>query len=125
MDGLKKEIAPPYRYGPQKADITLVGWGSTRGAIQEAVDILHNDGASVNSIHLADVWPFPAEAVDSALSGAGKVYVIENNATGQLSHLIRAETGRKVDGRILKYDGRLFTPAYIAGRVRKSEVPVW
>jgi len=125
MDGLKNEIAPPYRYGPQKADIMLIGWGSTRGAIQEAVDILHNDGVSVNSLHLSDVWPFPAEAVESAISGAGKAYVIENNATGQLAHLIRAETGRKVDGRILKYDGRLFTPAYIAGRVRKGEVAVW
>ncbi len=125
MDGLKKEISPPFRYGPEKADITLFGWGSTRGAIREAVDILHNEGASVNSVHLADVWPFPTGAVASALEGARKTYVIENNATGQLSHLIRAETGRKVDGRILKYDGRLFTPAYIAGKVRKGEVTAW
>jgi 2-oxoglutarate ferredoxin oxidoreductase subunit alpha len=125
MDGLKKEIASPYRYGPQKADITLIGWGSTRGAIQEAVDVLHDDGFSVNSIHMADVWPFPVDVVASALAGAGKAYVMENNATGQLSHLIRAETGRKVDGCILKYDGRLFSPAYIADRVRKGEVSVY
>ncbi|MDO8578563.1 MAG: 2-oxoacid:acceptor oxidoreductase subunit alpha [Dehalococcoidales bacterium] len=125
MDGLKKEIAPPQLYGPEKADITLIGWGSTRGAIQEAVDILHNDGASVNSIHFADVWPFPAEAAAAVLAGARKTYVIENNITGQLAHLIRAETGRKVDGRILKYDGRPFTPANIADRVRKGEVSPW
>ena len=122
-DGMKKEIAPPYRYGPDKADITLIGWGSTRGAIQEAVDVLHKQGLNVNSVHFADVWPFPAEAAESILAGAGKTYVIENNATGQLAHLIRAETGRKVDGRILKYDGRLFTPAYIVEKVKKEVVP--
>jgi 2-oxoglutarate ferredoxin oxidoreductase subunit alpha len=55
-----------------------------------------------------------------ALSTAHHSYVIENNATGQLSHLIRAETGKDVNGRILKYDGRPFTPAHIAEAVRKE-----
>ncbi|MDO8716147.1 MAG: hypothetical protein Q7J73_05000, partial [Dehalococcoidales bacterium] len=60
-----------------------------------------------------------------ALGNTRQSYVIENNATGQLSHLVRAETGYKVTGRILKYDGRPFTPAYIAGKVRKREVAAW
>ncbi|MDO8715842.1 MAG: 2-oxoacid:acceptor oxidoreductase subunit alpha [Dehalococcoidales bacterium] len=125
MSGLKQEIAPPLRYGPESAEITLIGWGGTRGAIQEAVDMLRKEGGSVNSIHLAELWPFPAEEMAKALANTRQSYVIENNATGQLSHLIRAETGYKVTGRILKYDGRPFTPAYIAGKVRKREVATW
>lgn len=118
--GLKKEIAPPQLYGPKTAQTTLIGWGSTHGAIGEAMNTLRKEGASVNWLHLNELWPFPAEAVAEALDKASSSYVIENNATGQLSHLIRAETGSKVSGRILKYDGRPFTPAYIAREVRKE-----
>lgn len=117
---LKKDIAPPQLYGPKSAETTLIGWGSTYGAICEAVDILRAERASVNLLHLSELWPFPAEAIADALDSARNSYVIENNATGQLSHLIRAETGRKVSGRILKYDGRPFTPVYIAQEVRKE-----
>jgi 2-oxoglutarate ferredoxin oxidoreductase subunit alpha len=117
---LRQEISLPRRYGPKKAETTLIGWGSTYGAIHEAVDILRKEGASVNMLHLNELWPFPAEAVADAVSKAHSSYVIENNATGQLARLIKAETGYDVSGRILKYDGRPFTPAYVAEAVRKE-----
>ena len=117
---LKQEIGTPQRYGPRKADTTLIGWGSTYGAINEAVDILRKEGASVNMLHLNELWPFPAESVVDVLNTAHSSYVIENNATGQLARLIKAETGRDVSGKILKFDGRPFTPAYIAEAVRKE-----
>jgi 2-oxoglutarate ferredoxin oxidoreductase subunit alpha len=117
---LKKEISPPRLYGAKKADTTLVGWGSTYGAIREAVDILRKKGADVNLVHLNELWPFPAEPVADALDSARQTYVIENNATGQLAHLIRAETGKKATGRISKFDGRPFTPASIVQEVGKA-----
>jgi len=117
---LKKEIDPPKLYGPKKAETTLIGWGSTFGAIHEAVDILRKEGASVNMLHLNELWPFQAEAVADVIGRSHHSYVIENNATGQLAKLIRAETGKEVSGRILKYDGRPFSPAYIAEAVRKE-----
>ncbi len=117
---LKQEISAPWHYGPKKAETTLIGWGSTYGAIHEAVDMLRREGASVNMLHLNELWPFLAEAVTDAVSKAHSSYVIENNATGQLASLIKAETGHDVSGRILKYDGRPFTPAYIAEAVRKE-----
>ncbi len=102
---LKQEISPPVLHGPKHAETTIIGWGSTRGAISEAVDILHGEGTEINSLHFNDLWPF---------------YVVENNATGQLAHLITRETGKKVSGHILKYDGRPFTPADIAAKVREG-----
>jgi 2-oxoglutarate ferredoxin oxidoreductase subunit alpha len=117
---LKQEIQPPQLYGPKKAETTLIGWGSTYGAIHEAVDILRREDASVNMLHLDQLWPFPAEAVADTIGRAQHSYVIENNATGQLARLIESETGKEVSGRILKYDGRPFTPAYIAEAVRKE-----
>jgi 2-oxoglutarate ferredoxin oxidoreductase subunit alpha len=84
------------------------------------VDILHKEGASINMLHLNELWPFPTEVVADIFSTAHNSYVIENNATGQLARLIKAETGCDISGRILKFDGRPFTPAYIAEAVRKE-----
>ena len=117
---LKQEIGTPRQYGPKEAEPTLIGWGSTYGAIHEAVDILRKEGIRVNMLHLNELWPFPTEAVTDAVNRARNRYVIENNATGQLARLIKAETGCDISGRILKYDGRPFTPAYIAEAVRKE-----
>jgi 2-oxoglutarate ferredoxin oxidoreductase subunit alpha len=117
---LEKEIGIPQKYGPKKAETTLISWGSTYGAVHEAVDILHKEGTSVNMLHLNELWPLPAKAVADSVNKAKKSYVIENNATGQLARLIKAETGYDVGGRILKYDGRPFTSAYIAQAVRKE-----
>jgi len=117
---LRKKIAAPQLYGPERVEITLIGWGSTCSAICEAIDILRREGVSVNLLHLNELWPFPSETVVDVLTRAEHSYVIENNATGQLARIIQAETGRKVSGRILRYDGRPFTPAYIAQEVRKE-----
>jgi 2-oxoglutarate ferredoxin oxidoreductase subunit alpha len=117
---LGKEIGTPLKYGSRRAGTTLIGWGSTYGAIHEAVDILRKEGASINMLHLSELWPFPARTMADALSKAPNSYCIESNATGQLARLIKAETGYDVTRRILKFDGRPFTPAYIAEAVRKE-----
>jgi 2-oxoglutarate ferredoxin oxidoreductase subunit alpha len=117
---LKREMGAPQKYGPQRADTTLVGWGSTYGAIREAVDILRKEDVSVNMLHLNELWPLPAKAVTEAIERARNSYVIESNATGQLARLIKAETGRDVSGLILKFDGRPFTPSYIVDAVKRE-----
>jgi 2-oxoglutarate ferredoxin oxidoreductase subunit alpha len=120
LTGLEREIGAPRWDGPQKAETVLIGWGSTYGAIVEAADVLRHDGASVGVLHLSELWPFPAEAVADILEGTNDSYVVENNATGQLARLIKAETGRDVRGRILKFDGRPFTPGQIVAAVKKE-----
>jgi 2-oxoglutarate ferredoxin oxidoreductase subunit alpha len=117
---LRREVAPPQPYGSKKSETLIIGWGSTRGAIQEAVDILHKEGISVSSLHMSEIWPFPAESIADAIGKARRVCVIENNATGQLSRLIRRETGKEVSHKILKYDGRPFMPAHIVEEVKKE-----
>jgi 2-oxoglutarate ferredoxin oxidoreductase subunit alpha len=120
LDALRDEIQRPRIYGPQKAEIALIGWGSTYGALKEAVDILQGDGLDVNLLQLNELWPFPIEAVTDALDGVRKSFVVENNATGQLARLIRAETGRKATGSILKFDGRPLTPTLIVSELKKE-----
>jgi 2-oxoglutarate ferredoxin oxidoreductase subunit alpha len=117
---LNKEIGTLRKHGSREPETTLIGWGSSYGAVHEAVDILRKEGASVNMLHLNELWPFPTKAVVDAVGSARNSYVVENNATGQVAQLIKTQTGYDVTGRILKFDGRPFTPAYIAEAVRKE-----
>ncbi len=125
LNGLRREMGEPRRYGPAAADTVLVGWGSTYGALREAVDLLQTGGAAVRMIHLSEIWPFPRPAFLDAVEGAHRVIVVESNATGQMAHLIRAETGVAVAGAILRYDGRPLTPRYIASTFQREVKAVW
>jgi 2-oxoglutarate ferredoxin oxidoreductase subunit alpha len=64
-------------------------------------------------LHLSEIWPFPAQAVSSELEKPESLISVENNATGQMAHLIRAETGIEIKSKILRYDGRPISPQYI------------
>ncbi len=118
LNGLRKEIGPPVIKEAPKADATLIGWGSTGGAIEEAAAIFQKDGKAVSTIHFNEIWPFPADEVKAVFEKSGKTVVIESNATAQLAGLIRRETGKKVDHTILKYDGRPFSPKYIISHLK-------
>jgi 2-oxoglutarate ferredoxin oxidoreductase subunit alpha len=124
LNGLKQEITPPEFNEVRGAKATLIGWGSTYGAIKEAADILTKDSKIVNTLHFSQVWPFPTEEVINALKKTKRNIVVEGNATTQLATLIRRETGIAPDMTILKYDGRPFSPIEIADRV-KQEVAKW
>jgi len=124
LNGLRREITEPELKTSSGAAATLIGWGSTRGAIKEAAEMLKEDGRPVNTLHISEIWPFPAEAVAAALGKSSKNIVIEGNATSQMAGLIRRETGIKVDASILKFDGRPFSAVEIVNRLRE-EVGKW
>ena len=120
QEGLKAEITCPELHRMPNAEFTLIGWGSTYGAIREAADLLKEDGVATNILHISEIWPFPVEAVSSVLNNGAKSVVIESNATAQMAQLIRRETGHKVDTTILKSDGRPFSPQEIVDRMKKE-----
>jgi 2-oxoglutarate ferredoxin oxidoreductase subunit alpha len=120
MEGLRQEIAKPRVYGAAQPEVTLLGWGSAYGAIKEAVDLAMKDGLATNLVHFNEIWPFPAEATTRILQGAKKIIAVENNATAQLAHLLRAETGYQATGKILKFDGRPLSPAQILKQLKQE-----
>jgi len=122
LEGLRKETSDVMIHGPVEADVTLLGWGSTYGALREAVERGLQQGLEVNLVHLNELWPFPVQAVTRALENARETYTVENNATGQLARLLQCEVGQRVTGSILKFDGRPFSPAYILDRLPGREV---
>lgn len=120
LAALAGEMDEPDHYGDTQPDILLVGWGSTYGAIREAVDALIAAGRKAAMLHFSDLWPLPQKRIKRLFSAANQRFCIENNARGQLADLIRSESGLLFDRLILKYDGRPFMPKDIIGEVLKD-----
>jgi 2-oxoglutarate ferredoxin oxidoreductase subunit alpha len=122
MEGLEKDIAPPRVYGSERAETTLVGWGSTYGALRESIDILRKDGTDANLVHYSEIYPFAKDATKDILSDSKNIICVENNATGQFARVMKVETGIETTGNILKYDGKPFTSQHIISKLREMEV---
>ncbi len=114
METAKHEMRMPEWYGPKNAPITLMGWGATRYAIREAVDLLNAQGVKANALHFIDIYPLDEKRLAKELGKANYLIDVEGNYTAQLAQVVRVYTGRAPDAKILKYDGRPFTGAELA-----------
>ncbi len=114
-----KDLRPLVRYGPEDADMTIVGWGSTAGVIQEAVDILNAEGIKANSIHIRYIYPFQVKEVSDALNKAKMRMIVEMNYSGQMRRHIRAETGIWIEHALLKYNGDYLQPEEVVKKVKE------
>jgi 2-oxoglutarate ferredoxin oxidoreductase subunit alpha len=107
-------------FGPPQADVTIVGWGSTKGAILDGIQDLEADGIRCNFLQVRYMSPFPNELVTKYLTNTRKKILIENNYSGQLGSLIRENTGITIDSKVLKYNGRPFSQNEIFEGVKES-----
>jgi len=116
----RSEMRPPLVLGPKEADVTLLSWGSSYGPVHEAMLRLNRAGGRFNMRHWVDLWPFPVEGSRAALAGAKRLVAVEGNGTGQFADLLAAQTDIRVDQRILKYDGRGLTSAFILRHLEEA-----
>jgi 2-oxoglutarate ferredoxin oxidoreductase subunit alpha len=117
LEVAREDMRPPRLCGPKKADVTLMGWGSSYGPMREAVHRANDEGGSVNALHFADIWPFPESQALPLLESARRLVGVEGNATGQFAQLVRAHTGIQVQESISRFDGRPLSPGYILARL--------
>jgi 2-oxoglutarate ferredoxin oxidoreductase subunit alpha len=75
---LQKALKTPPVHGDREGDLLVVGWGSTKGAIEEAVDRARAEGLKVSSLHLRFIQPMPS-GIRETLQRFGKVMTVENN----------------------------------------------
>lgn len=113
-----EEMNPPEAYYGD-SETLLVAWGSSKGAVKEAVDKLQSENMDVGCLIFTDIWPFPAEKVEKALSKTDRFFIVEGNSMAQLGHLIQEQTCLKFSESILKYDGRPFYPIEIVNAVKE------
>ncbi len=96
-------------HGPRIAPVTLIGWGSTKGSILDAMDDLRADGIEANFLQLRYFNPFPTKLVEEVLSRARRKIAVENNYSAQMAAVIREKTGIAADHKVVKFDGRPFS----------------
>ncbi|WP_240377313.1 2-oxoacid:acceptor oxidoreductase subunit alpha [Bacillus piscicola] len=103
-------INAPY----EEADLLIVGFNATRGAIEEAMMDLEKEDIKVNHVHVRLIHPFPTEQMKPYIESAKHVLVVENNATGQLASIMKMNLGHveKIQSQ-LKFDGDPFHPEEI------------
>jgi 2-oxoglutarate/2-oxoacid ferredoxin oxidoreductase subunit alpha len=105
-------------HGDAKADLTIVGWGSTKGAILDAMKILKREGKRLNFLQIKYASPFPTEKVAKILGAAKKTLLIEGNSTAQMGSLIREKTGVVINEKLLVYTGKAVSIEEVIDRVR-------
>jgi 2-oxoglutarate ferredoxin oxidoreductase subunit alpha len=94
----------------------VISWGSTKGAILEALEKLSDEGSKLRFIQVRLLHPFPTETVKKYLTDAKLVIDVEMNYSSQLGSVVQQNTGREIDYKIVKYNGRPMstTEIYIA-----------
>ncbi|MGQ0796341.1 MAG: 2-oxoacid:ferredoxin oxidoreductase subunit alpha [Methanobacteriota archaeon] len=92
--------------GPADAQTVVVSWGSTKGALLDALDRLWAEGAKVGYLHVRLINPFPVDAVVRHLKKAKRRVAVEMNFTAQLAGIVREKTGIDMTHFVLKYNGR-------------------
>jgi 2-oxoglutarate ferredoxin oxidoreductase subunit alpha len=84
-----KEKGFTTRFGPAKAKIGIIGWGSTQGVIREGAELATAQGISVAQLQLKMIAPLPEAEIKEFIASVEQVVVAELNYTGQLNQMIR------------------------------------
>jgi len=108
-------------WGPRKAGVGLVTIGSTLGTVLDAAELLREKDVQTKCLQLRTLWPFPVRAVTEFLEGCERVFIIENNYSGELATLIRSQVSYPIEMRsILRYGTRPFRPREVVKHVERE-----
>jgi 2-oxoglutarate ferredoxin oxidoreductase subunit alpha len=119
LSQIAKEMAPPEIFGPDRADLTVVSWGSTANPVREALRRLNGEGVRANSLEFTYLYPFSEEAL-KMLKSCASLLDVEGNYTAQFAGLVRRETGVDLTHRFLKYNGEPIYPSEVVDAARKA-----
>jgi 2-oxoglutarate/2-oxoacid ferredoxin oxidoreductase subunit alpha len=94
LAALQKTLKTPPVFGDPQGDLLVLGWGSTKGAIEEAVQVLRDEGKKVSSMHLRFLQPLPG-GIKEILQGFKKVMTVEGNWCDRPEDEIIDESNRR------------------------------
>ncbi|CUU07798.1 2-oxoglutarate ferredoxin oxidoreductase subunit alpha [Candidatus Kryptobacter tengchongensis] len=93
-------------YGDEEAEYVVISWGSTKGVILDAMEMLAEEGYKLGFVQVKLLHPFPKDRVKKLVGDAKILIDVEHNKTAQFGSLVRRELLREIDYYILKYNGR-------------------
>lgn len=105
--------------GPEKAQIGILGWGSTEGAAVEAAEMLAASGVTAATFYPRILCPMPAERIRKWAEGMDAIVVPEVNYTGQFARMVRADCEIPVIS-MNQISGRPFTAKQIADFITEN-----
>lgn len=114
MKLIERNLPEPEIYGGETdADISFVGWGSSKGVMLDVIALMAEQGVKVNYLHYEYLFPLKIEALKSFIGGNKNVVLIEGNFNGQLGDLIYSKLQEdgvnfRFQKKFLKYNGRPF-----------------
>jgi 2-oxoglutarate/2-oxoacid ferredoxin oxidoreductase subunit alpha len=94
LAALQKTLKAPPVFGKESGDMLVIGWGSTQGAIEEAVETLNAEGLRVSSMHLRFLQPLPP-GIKEAMQRFKRVMTIESNWSDDPSEELIDENNRR------------------------------
>jgi 2-oxoglutarate ferredoxin oxidoreductase subunit alpha len=97
------------QFGDIEGENLVVSWGSTKGAIREALELLKNEGEELGFVQVRMIHPLPVDFLKKVMENKVRIIDIECNYSGQLSGMITEKTGRFMTHQVLKYNGRPMT----------------
>ncbi|MFH0977374.1 MAG: 2-oxoacid:acceptor oxidoreductase subunit alpha [Spirochaetota bacterium] len=116
LNAIERDIIQPKLTGNKKYKYLIVGWGSTFGAINEALELIGNK--DIAFLHFSQLYPL-SKKTGSLLQKAKKTIIVEGNATSQFGKLIKLETGHVFDNAIHKYNGIPFSVEELVKKIKK------
>src|ERR1700728_2862420 len=120
VTGIEASVQPPKLQGAADADVTLIGWGSTQGVIEEARELLAEQGIKANQLQIRWLVPLRGDAIADILKSSRHTIMMQNNYSGQFARYLRSETSFVANGHIRKYDGEPFMPHHIVEAVKEQ-----
>ena len=94
LAALQKTLKAPPVFGKDSGDLLIIGWGSTKGAIEETVETLNAEGLKVSSMHLRFLQPLPP-GIKEAMQRFKQVMTIESNWSDNPQDEIIDENNRR------------------------------
>lgn len=87
LAAFQRTLRPVRVGGDAEGDLLVIGWGSTRGAIEEAVERVRGDGYRVGRLHLRFLQPL-APGIGEAMARFARVVCVENNWSDRLDDIL-------------------------------------
>ncbi len=112
LSTIRKVATSPKVSGNSNAEVTLVSWGSTYHIVEEAL----KDFDDISHVHFSWIYPLNPEVVN--ILSNRRIIAVENNVTPHFANLLKT-MGVKIDGAILKYDGRPFSVEYLKEAIKE------
>jgi 2-oxoglutarate ferredoxin oxidoreductase subunit alpha len=117
----QQSLVPPVVHGGDEGDLLVMGWGSTKGTIEEAVDRLREEGLRVSSLHLTFLQPMEP-GLDRIMARFDRVMAIEANYSDQPGDAVITPDNRRYSALALLLRARYLVDVDCWSQVRGEPI---